>query len=37
VEKTLAIMADTVGTALDADCFAHLRQVIQSNPEFFPG
>ena len=37
VDKTLAIMADTVGTAIDADCFAHLRQVIQSNPEFFPG
>jgi HD-GYP domain-containing protein (c-di-GMP phosphodiesterase class II) len=37
VEKTLLIMADTVGTAIDADCFAHLRKIIQSHPEFFPG
>lgn len=37
VDKTLAIMADSVGTALDADCFEHLKKIIQSNPEFFPG
>jgi HD-GYP domain-containing protein (c-di-GMP phosphodiesterase class II) len=36
VEKTLAIMADTVGTAIDADCFAHLKKIIQASPEFFP-
>ena len=36
VDKTLAIMADTVGTAIDADCFAHLKQIIQAHPEFFP-
>ena len=36
VEKTLAIMADTVGTAIDAHCFAHLKKIIQANPEFFP-
>jgi len=27
VEKTLAIMADTVGTAIDATCFAHLKKI----------
>ncbi|NMM14571.1 MAG: HD-GYP domain-containing protein [Rhodoferax sp.] len=37
VEKTLAIMADTVGTAIDATCFAHLKKIIQAHPEFFPG
>lgn len=37
VEKTLSIMADTVGTAIDADCFDHLKQIIQTHPEFFPG
>ena len=37
VDKTLAIMADTVGTAIDANCFAHLKKIIQANPEFFPG
>jgi HD-GYP domain-containing protein (c-di-GMP phosphodiesterase class II) len=37
VEKTLAIMADTVGTALDANCFEHLKKIIRTNPEFFPG
>lgn len=36
VDKTLAIMADTVGTAIDADCFAHLKRIIQAHPEFFP-
>lgn len=36
VDKTLAIMADTVGTAIDADCFAHLKKIIRAHPEFFP-
>jgi HD-GYP domain-containing protein (c-di-GMP phosphodiesterase class II) len=36
VEKTLAIMADTVGTAIDARCFEHLKKIIQASPEFFP-
>ena len=37
VDKTLAIMAETVGTAIDADCFAHLKKIIRDHPEFFPG
>lgn len=36
VDKTLAIMADTVGTAIDANCFAHLKKIVQDHPEFFP-
>ena len=36
VEKTLAIMADTVGTAIDANCFEHLKKIIKASPEFFP-
>jgi HD-GYP domain-containing protein (c-di-GMP phosphodiesterase class II) len=36
VDKTLSIMADTVGTAIDATCFAHLQQVIRHSPELFP-
>lgn len=36
VDKTLAIMADTVGTAIDANCFTHLKNIIKNNPEFFP-
>lgn len=36
VEKTLIIMADTVGTAIDADCFAQLKKIIPAHPEFFP-
>ena len=36
VEKTLAIMKESVGTAIDADCFAHLQQIIHAHPEFFP-
>ncbi len=36
VEKTLAIMADTVGTAIDANCFAHLKNIIKHHSEFFP-
>lgn len=37
VDKTLAIMAETVGTAIDAHCFAHLKKIIKTNPELFPG
>jgi HD-GYP domain-containing protein (c-di-GMP phosphodiesterase class II) len=37
VDKTLAIMADTVGTAIDAHCFEHLKKIIQRSPELFPG
>ena len=36
VAKTLDIMAETVGTAIDADCFAHLKKIIGQSPEFFP-
>ena len=36
VDQTLAIMANTVGTAIDADCFAHLKKIIHAHPEFFP-
>ncbi len=37
VEKTLAIMKDSVGTAIDPRCFESLRQLIDRHPEFFPG
>ena len=36
VEKTLVIMAESLGTAIDADCFAHLKKIIRTSPEFFP-
>jgi len=36
VDKTLAIMRYTVGTAIDASCFEHLQRVIQQNPALFP-
>ena len=36
VDKTLAIMAESVGTAIDADCFAHLKKIVKASPEFFP-
>lgn len=36
VDKTLAIMAETVGSAIDENCFAHLKMIIQNHPEFFP-
>ena len=36
VAQTLAIMAETVGTAIDADCFASLKRVIGQSPELFP-
>lgn len=37
VQKTLAIMTDAVGTAIDARCFEHLQQIIKKSPELFPG
>ena len=37
IDKTLIIMAETVGTAIDADCFAHLKKIIAQSPELFPG
>lgn len=37
VAKTLTIMAESVGTAIDTDCFAHLQKIIKAHPEFFPG
>jgi HD-GYP domain-containing protein (c-di-GMP phosphodiesterase class II) len=37
VQKTLSIMSDTVGTAIDAHCFDHLQKIIKISPEFFPG
>ena len=36
VEKTLAIMAETVGTAIDARCFEHLKMIVKASPELFP-
>jgi len=36
VDQTLAIMQDSVGTAIDATCLAHLQRVIAQNPELFP-
>lgn len=36
LDKTLTIMAETVGTAIDADCFASLKRVIRQSPELFP-
>lgn len=36
VEKTLSIMQESVGTAIDPDCFESLKQLIHRHPEFFP-
>ncbi|WP_240538322.1 HD-GYP domain-containing protein [Rhodoferax sp. PAMC 29310] len=36
VEKTLLIMAETVGTAIDGQVFEHLKAVVKANPELFP-
>lgn len=36
VDKTLAIMAESIGTAIDKECFVHLKSIIKNNPEFFP-
>ena len=37
VEKTLQIMAESVGTAIDTTCFEHLKIIIAAHPEYFPG
>jgi HD-GYP domain-containing protein (c-di-GMP phosphodiesterase class II) len=36
IDKTLVLMAETVGTAIDADCFDHLKKIIAQSPELFP-
>ncbi|GGY61021.1 metal-dependent phosphohydrolase [Cellvibrio zantedeschiae] len=36
VEKTLSIMSESVGTAIDPQCFESLQQLIHRHPEFFP-
>ncbi len=36
IDQTLVIMGETVGSAIDADCFAHLKQIIVQSPELFP-
>lgn len=35
LDKTLQIMAENVGTAIDPACFQHLKNLIASNPVFF--
>ena len=37
VEKTLQIMSESVGTAIDATCFEHLKTIVAAHPEYFPG
>lgn len=36
VDKTLEIMGETVGTAIDADCYASLKRMLKNHPELFP-
>lgn len=36
IEKTLSIMKETVGTAIDPDCFESLQRLILRHPQFFP-
>ncbi len=36
IEKTLSIMQESVGTAIDVDCFTSLKKLIGRHPEFFP-
>jgi len=36
IEKTLSIMQESVGTAIDEQCFTSLKQLIVRHPEFFP-
>ncbi|MET0355539.1 MAG: HD-GYP domain-containing protein, partial [Cellvibrio sp.] len=36
IEKTLSIMEQTVGTAIDPACFESLKSLIRRHPEFFP-
>ncbi|MDD2810661.1 HD domain-containing phosphohydrolase, partial [Rhodoferax sp.] len=37
VDQTLRMMAENVGSAIDADCFAALQQLVARSPELFPG
>lgn len=37
VEKTLVIMKEATGTAIDPDCYASLAGLIDRHPELFPG
>jgi len=37
LQKTLSIMEEAVGTALDPKCFASLKSLTERHPEFFPG
>jgi HD-GYP domain-containing protein (c-di-GMP phosphodiesterase class II) len=36
IHKTLAIMQESVGTAIDPACFASLKKLTSQHPEFFP-
>ncbi|WP_180126339.1 HD-GYP domain-containing protein [Rhodoferax sp. BLA1] len=36
LDKTLDIMKDAVGTAIDATCFENLQRITRQNPELFP-
>jgi len=36
IEKTLSIMRETLGTAIDPRCFESLERLILRHPEFFP-
>ncbi len=36
IEKTMSIMQESVGTAIDPDCFSSLKKLIDRYPEFFP-
>jgi HD-GYP domain-containing protein (c-di-GMP phosphodiesterase class II) len=36
VEKTLSIMSESVGTAIDPNCFESLKRLLLRHPEFFP-
>ena len=36
IEKTLSIMSESVGTAIDPACFESLKSLIIRHPEFFP-
>lgn len=36
VDKTLEIMSESIGTAIDVKCFEHLKNIVRNNPEFFP-
>lgn len=36
LEKTLQIMGENIGTAIDERCYEHLKQVASASPELFP-